>query len=326
MNLEKINFFETIQNLKKKNVFYRSCLDETYIEYLTKYNFDKSFENLSFKISDGKDFLNAFITNEISVNDNTISFYGDPGFVVFNKLNKKLLKIFFTYMRKLIQVKNIKKVNFVYSAEFQKEIKNMEFLPGFIDKISINKIIDLNKNIDLIFKQFKPSLKTTLNKKYKNLVYKVIDSTNYDNEISKMRVMHNEVSGKKTRSDETWLINEKMIKQNKAFLVEITNNGKVISYSFFFVNFLSNYFSSCTYRNYFKEFINLTHQSIFEAIKYLQTKEKNYFTLGETKIIYSKNEVSQKEKNITIFKNSFGGDKFVNFYLSKFDDKFFDFI
>ena len=122
-----------------------------------------------------------------------------------------------------------------------------------------------------------------------------------------MMELHKEVAGKKTRSLETWLENEKMILQNKGFLVCALFKDKIISYSFFFHDKLSCiYFSSCTDREYFSH-AGITHNSIWCAIKYLKQIGCKYFSLGDVKTLYSKDIISDKEKNIERFKRSFGG-------------------
>ena len=73
-----------------------------------------------------------------------------------------------------------------------------------------------------------------------------------------MKKMHEEISKKITRSNQSWLLNEKMILNNKAFLVQVSDLTKVISYSLFFYNGREScYFSSCTYRDLFKDYKNI---------------------------------------------------------------------
>ena len=123
----------------------------------------------------------------------------------------------------------------------------------------------------------------------------------------KMMELHKMVAGKQTRSLETWLENEKMIMQNKGFLVCALLKDKIISYSFFFHDKLSGiYFSSCTDREYFS-YAGITHNSIWCAIKYLKQIGCKYFSLGDVKTLYSKDNITEKEKNIERFKRSFGG-------------------
>ena len=157
----------------------------------------------------------------------------------------------------------------------------------------------------------------------------VVDHSNYTNEISEMMNMHHLVAQKITRSEKSWHINEEIIKKENAFIIKVMLDQKVISYSLFFYNKQESiYFSSCTERKYFKYYKNITHTSIFEAIKYLKKNNCENFTLGETKSIFSTRNISDKEKNINLFKNHFGGDLEVNIFFdcftSQLKDLYFD--
>ena len=123
---------------------------------------------------------------------------------------------------------------------------------------------------------------------------------------SKMREMHAQISGRLTRSVKSWKINEDMILNNHAFLIEASNKEKVLSYYlFFFDKITSVYFSSVSLREYFKIYKNLGHTSIWEAIKYLKNVSK-FFYLGDEKLSES---LSYKEKNIIFFKKGFSNLK-----------------
>ena len=97
------------------------------------------------------------------------------------------------------------------------------------------------------------------------------------------------------------------------FSSEINFNNKLFSYYVGFDKKLNKensiYFSSCTDRNMFKIYKNISHKVIWQAIQYLKLANCKKFYLGVTKSIYSKSLISDKEKSIDLFKSSFGGDK-----------------
>ena len=135
--------------------------------------------------------------------------------------------------------------------------------------------------------------------------YEIIDKINYKkNEILNMRKMHIQVSGRETRSKESWIQNEKMILDGNGFIVKAVYKNKPISYSFFFYNNRTcRYFSSCTLREYFKIIKNITHKSLWYAILYAK-KNSNYFYVGSS-TVFSKKPLSEKELNIEKFKKQF---------------------
>ena len=106
-----------------------------------------------------------------------------------------------------------------------------------------------------------------------------------------------------------------MILDNKGLLIKVSENKKLISYTFIFFNKENSiYFSSCTDRNMFKIYKNISHKVIWQAIQYLKLANCKKFYLGVTKSIYSKSLISDKEKSIDLFKSSFGGDK--NYFIT----------
>ena len=78
---------------------------------------------------------------------------------------------------------------------------------------------------------------------------------------------------------------------------------------YFFNKNTSIYFSSCSIREKFKLYKNITHKVIWEVIKHMKSIKCKKFSLGLAKTLYSRNTIDQKEKNISLFKSSFGGDK-----------------
>lgn len=123
-----------------------------------------------------------------------------------------------------------------------------------------------------------------------------------------MQDMHKIVSGRQTRSNLSWVINEKMIKNNNGFLIKTKLNNLPISYSFFFHDENSCvYFSSCTLRDYFKYSVN--HFSIWNAIEHCKSLGVKSFFIGRSKTLYINEIQDDKEKSIEKFKSLFGGIK-----------------
>ena len=129
-------------------------------------------------------------------------------------------------------------------------------------------------------------------------------------------------SNKKTRPEKSWLVNEKMIINGQAFLIKIMNKDKLISYSLFFHgNFYAVYFSSCSIRETFSTFKNLTHKSIWKAIEYLKKIKCSHLVMDKTKTLYSAMSTTDKETSIQRFKRSFGGSPENYIVYKKIPDK-----
>ena len=96
--------------------------------------------------------------------------------------------------------------------------------------------LDLEKELDVLLKGFSKGHKYNI--KYKDdLQYEIINHKNYKkNLMDDMKNLHEKVSGKKTRGDDTWKINEKMILMGQGFLIFVKKKEEVLSASFFFHN------------------------------------------------------------------------------------------
>ena len=121
---------------------------------------------------------------------------------------------------------------------FKFQIKNEQDLlkekSQIVEQI-INEIyIDLSKNIDEIKRNFSSNLRNEINRNYSDTNFQIIDKKNYKkNEILEMMNLHKRIAGKVTRSEQSWKQNEKMIENDKGFLIKVTYKEKLVSYSFF---------------------------------------------------------------------------------------------
>ena len=304
--------------LKKKIV---SNQDFLFNKFYHDYQSDYYKENYTLKeIFIDEDNIECFIPFTISKKDslNNLSFFGEPIQIYSNiKMQfiqvSNILKIFFNK----INLNNLKfNIFFQYSEKSLTQNKLIKINPYQAYK---KQEIELEKKIGDIFKLFKPNLKNEIRKikKNKNFLCKVYDYTNYpDQKILEMKKMHFLVSKKKTRSNNSWKLNEKFIKEKKGFLVEILFNKKPISYSFF-ANDLYKviYFSSVTDRNYFK-LAGVNHLSLWKAVVYSKFRNLKRLELGITEYCFNRDstQITEKDKNIAFFKSRFCGKE--KFYLS----------
>ena len=325
MILKKTNYFEIQNKLININKDPDINLEPLLINYFENYYSESIFEDVSFEISNNNNLIFCPLTIERKDKENYLNFYGNYFFIFFIRFDNKL----FNYLEKTIEdIKNkkkIKSIKFLIKKEFifneQQSIDH-----SFLDKISINKSIDLSLDLNEIIKNFSKGHRSAIKKNYTELEYQIIDKKNYNNEINEMMKLHEEVSGRKTRAYKTWIINEQMIKENKGVIIKVLKNDEAISYSFFFKNnFEAIYFSSCTKREFFKNYNNINHKSILHVIEYLKRFNCKRLTLGNSKTIYDKHQKNNKEINIEKFKSSFGGKKYINLHFNIFNNKIINF-
>ena len=266
-------------------------IEDELLDYYKEYGKEKNYEffyNI-FEFQKKKLFLPYTLdkNNNFDYFGMPINFFYDDNISIFSNDLKKFFK----------KLKIDSEINFKF--KIKKNLNSLQLLLSEIKKneeIYEESTIDLNLKNEEIFKQFSKGHRYEINRKTR-LKYKIIDWTNYKkDQILEMMKLHESVANKKTRSKKSWIINENMIQNKKGFLIFVSDNGKVISSSFFFMNnFSSIYFSSCTIRDYFSK-TGITHKTIWYAIKYLKENNCKYLDLGRSKTYHVSHE-NIKERN-----------------------------
>ena len=282
-------------------------LEKNHIKYLELYN-NINFKNLSFVFETKANKIICPLTMHTNQqNINFLSFYNLPiQFFSKKKIEKEIFFLLVEYFNKLKKKLNVEKVPFkMKTSDKELELLDKKKLLNITDEI----YVDLNQDLRNIEQNFSQSLRRKLRFDSQSLKFTIIDKNNYqNNEILKMRDLHIFVAQRETRNLQSWQQNEKMILDGNGFLVKLEYKGRTISYIFFsFNSTVASYFSSATIRDYFKTLNNITHKSMYLAIKYLKNKSKFLYIGSQT--LYSKNLLSEKEKNIEFFKKSFVSKK-----------------
>lgn len=115
--------------------------------------------------------------------------------------------------------------------------------------------------------------------------------------VRNLQKLHLKVAGRKTRSDETWDIQQEMVDAGEGFVVELYKDGTLISAAFFMKNQWCCYYAVAASL----KGVN-SHPVIWSAIEYCKEEGLKRFELGE------KLEGTEKEKNISKFKAGFGAN------------------
>jgi hypothetical protein len=301
---------DTILNSSK---YFSHLIQPFFIEYQKEFHKNSIFEDCTLKIKTENNNIIIPMTIEVKDKVKELNFYNYPIIVhctqKINNSDNNIISnnlIFFANQHKISKCK----ILFKKIKKLDESMINNFFL------ISKKVFLDLTKSKEQIFKNFKPNLRNELRKDYgsKHLKYRIVDHLNYKDEIINMKELHKKIVGFQTRSDNSWFINEKMILNRQAFLIEVSLGDQKISYSMFQISQTTcNYFSSCTNRDMFKVYRNINHKSMWYAIQYAINKTK-YFFIGDVKIS-SKELLSEKEKSIGFFFSRFGEPTY-NYYYS----------
>jgi len=309
-----------------------------WIDYLLAYGVKKQSHSLSFFIKDGPTVF-AICPLVVSQNESRKEF-ACKGFPIdspalVNNLSKKrhlkILKLAFAHIDKLALKHRVKKALFKISPEtknflYQKTLKfNFLNMFDFIDASSMTQILNLKKPKAQLWREIKKKQRHEIKKSIKNFKVKIFNNKNYSPEIMKQyRKLHQKASGRQTRSVKTFRLMFDWIKKKEAILLRSTYKEKAVG--FILLNIYKNaayYHSACNDPEFKKK--SISHSLQWEAIKWLKRSGFEFYNIGEQKIspqIYSL--PNKKEKNISYFKRSFGGETFPFFIGEKYyDDNYF---
>lgn len=189
-----------------------------------------------------------------------------------------------------------------YCKAYGKERPYMDFLMngrvyGVISSATadmMEKDVECEEKYFYVINLIQANIKKNLRKSYKSLVNRR-DGIIFSPTIKNLKELHLKVSGRKTRSDETWDIQQEMIDVGEGFVVELYKEGTLLSAAFFMKNQWSCYYACAASI----KGVN-SHPVIWAAIEYCKAEGLERFELGE------KLEGTEKEKNISMFKAGFG--------------------
>jgi FemAB family protein len=296
-----------------KKVAFRYSL--SWLEYLNSYFSEKNVNSLStlyFFLREGE--VIGYWPLTISYDDNRFSLT-TFGFSIYEPFFTNPLENRFLIEKCAILLLDLKKTNLfsridVYSDLYSGSPLN-KYWDVLISQSSIYQYLSYDLDIDLsldlseIKSYFRKSYKSIVNKKYENLTYVIYDSKNITIDYwLEIKNLHHHVSGRQTRSDNTWNLQYKMIKKGHAFSTAIYNNKQIIGAALFGVSDFDAYYFVGVYERDMSN-LNLGHQSIYMAIK--KSKEINIkkLNLGSLSVPSLYNKLSDKELAIEKFKKGF---------------------
>jgi len=170
---------------------------------------------------------------------------------------------------------------------------------GFTPKLKTMIIDDLHKEYSLR-KSYKYAINKAVREGYSTRL-------TYGGSIEQYQNYHRLVSGKKTRSDETWAIQEENLNNKNAIIVEIVKDYEMVGYAYFDLNEDEALYSVGVYdRNLESQKVNLGHVSLFYAREILRKLGLRKLILGERHWTYT--NMPDKEYSISFFKEGFAND------------------
>ena len=165
--------------------------------------------------------------------------------------------------------------------------------------------IDLNKTLEEIRLDFRKSYKPLINKALREWQVEICDS-DIDSVFDEFRLLHLDAAGKITRSEESWEIQKKQIKNNEAFLVTVRDKTMLIGAGFFnYSKDIGMYSVGAYRRDLFEKPIGHAVQML--AISKLKDLGCKVYHLGQKAVLLHPTPPTKKEISISHFKEGFAG-------------------
>jgi len=309
------------------NPIYSSSFAEYYEEY---FNITPR-KKLEFLVLNGETPVLLFLLHEFSSNalgSPTLSYFGLPGLVALNQkcageIHDQAID------RVLVHLREIGFLNSV--SYFQFEVifpdlpnRNSKLIENLASNSSsayvfFERVIDLRKNeIDLV-SDFSKSVKSAIkNNVSDDVTFKFVtqDSALWErkNSIKELKELHFHSSGRSTRSDRTWELQELQLASGSLAIGMGHQQGKVIHGAMYMLaNSSAFYAVSANSKEVFGT--SIAHPFIYKSMFALKSIGIEKLYMGRQYEELTR-ELTQKEKNIAKFKSFFGGDLILGFGFS----------
>lgn len=176
--------------------------------------------------------------------------------------------------------------------------------------------IDMQLSIPEIKKQFRKSYKSLINAAQSLWTIGTLTNDTDESAWNEFKLLHAEVSGRKTRSDKTWAIHFADIQQQNSFLVYLRDaTGRMVGAGFFNTTRDEGLYASGVYdRSLFDK--PLGHIVQYYAIEELKKRGVSWYKLGPRSFSAQQPRPSEKEISIGEFKQGFATHTFPRFVLT----------
>ncbi len=165
-------------------------------------------------------------------------------------------------------------------------------------------LVDLSLSLEEIRQKFRKSFKPLVNKSFKKWVIETHDCVS-TYEFDKFRLLHKSVSGRSTRTLDSWKIQKNKINSAQAVLITVKDNcenlvgGGLFTYS----SYQGMYSIGAYNRDLFSDPIG--HGVQWKAIEFLKEKGCLWYEIGQKHLIIDVVHPTKKELSISNFKEGF---------------------
>lgn len=326
-NDDTVEFEKYFRSFSQQNVIFNPIYDSKFAPYYISAARDREFKNFSFLvISDEIPLVLCALTLN---GDSHLDYFGNPGLIYLSSTVSKEelnqgVNMLYSYLNNS-QLLSILKLSFSINI-FYDDIELPKSFEKFLNvsdssNLLYSRIIDLKKPLQTLLSDFSKSAKQVL-KKHIDSNFKIftIDSRNYNvldlnSNFIDFRNLHFISAGRQTRSEESWLVQKRLIENGDAFLCCVKLNKQLLASSLFYTSGENAYYASSAFDKS-AELGSLNHLTIIEAFRYLKELGFGYLHFGNQ---FSKftNNLENKILNIEKFKSFFGGNLYISSLIVK---------
>lgn len=184
---------------------------------------------------------------------------------------------------------------------------------GYEDVSAVDCLIECGKEEELLWSDVRKSYRPLINKAIRNYKSVIIGQNNFDFDLcEEYRKLHHSAAGRITRPANTFHRMYEMIKSGNAFLVLIQDADlKTVGAYYFLVHGPYGYYGSAATDPSLYPQSGVGHLGLWNGILFAKKQGCQFMDLGQ--LLIRPGGVTEKEKNIFLFKTGFGGQKVVVF-------------
>ncbi len=182
---------------------------------------------------------------------------------------------------------------------------------GASSTITHDMYVDLARDIADIRREYRKSYKSIINRAYDTWRVELLDRHS-PKVFDEFMLLHRQVSGRSTRSLESWETQAKMLDENRAFLVTLRSkdDDRLVGAGFFQFTIAESVYASAAYDRSLKDQA-LGHLIQDVAIQYLKDHAVRWHYIGQRPYPGDARSPSEKELAIGYFKEGFMTDLFL---------------
>lgn len=276
---------EEMSDFKQSDVYVRSHADYRYcdihLNYYKEY-FGDAWTDLSLVAFDKKDF---YVCIYMLTNGKELSFFGSPleiycdNTLSIQNQNKAFVELY-TKIENLKEEIGCQTIKFYEEPHFLLKYYDHE---GFESRIVFENSIDLTKSEEEIFMCLRKSYKSLINWGKRNLEIMIYDLTNMTDDIMcQFEDFHIQISKRRTRSHESWMLQSEAIKEGKGYIVFCNYQEKLVSATLILNGDSECYYGVCVNdRDLMAQNLPIGHYGLYKSILIAKQKGLKKFNFGD---------------------------------------------